>query len=400
MGSSRADLLFPLLFPPSLISVTPNTGSTAGGTVVDLAGVHFQPGATVTFDGIPATGVVFVSSSHITATTPAHAAGQVTVAVTNPDSQASSLANGYEYAVPAIIVAVSSSSAIYSSDGINWNVGSGMPAGINSVVYAQSLGVFVAVGGGGFAATSPDGNVWTPVVVPTRAGIISFAWSNPLGLMIAPSSQLQAGLDSSDASTWNDNSLRGATGGYTAIEWSDAFALFLATASGFGGFTLRSSNGLDGLANWPAQSPLPGDFPSMGGVVRIAAGATAAILASDTGTNRGGRTTDGMTWATMPAPGFPADNYGGCAYGNERFVAISNSGAGAQVSTDDGATWSAGSLAAGAWGDLFFSPALGIFIAVGNAGAGSKIAVSSDGLTWTLSGASADFAKLSIVGSA
>src|SRR3990172_9608606 len=77
MGSSTANLLFPLLFPPTLISVTPNSGLIAWGTVVDLAGMHFQSGATVTFGGVPATGITFVSSSHITVTTPAHASGAV-----------------------------------------------------------------------------------------------------------------------------------------------------------------------------------------------------------------------------------------------------------------------------------------------------------------------------------
>jgi hypothetical protein len=97
MGSSTADLLFPLLFPPTLISVTPDTGPIAGGAVVDLAGMNFRSGATATFDGIPATGVIFVSSTHITATTPAHAAGAVNVTITNPDLQSSTLVNGFSY---------------------------------------------------------------------------------------------------------------------------------------------------------------------------------------------------------------------------------------------------------------------------------------------------------------
>jgi hypothetical protein len=101
-GASLADLLFPLLFPPTLISVTPSEGPTSGGTVVDLAGLHFRPGATVTFDGIAATGIIVVSSSHITATTPAHAAGPVNVTVTNPDAQLSTLLNGFSYGIPLI----------------------------------------------------------------------------------------------------------------------------------------------------------------------------------------------------------------------------------------------------------------------------------------------------------
>ena len=54
-------------------------------------------GATVTFGGTAATNVVVVSGTQITATTPAHAAGAVTVTVTNPDTQSGSLSSGFTY---------------------------------------------------------------------------------------------------------------------------------------------------------------------------------------------------------------------------------------------------------------------------------------------------------------
>jgi hypothetical protein len=55
----------------------------------------------VTIGGIPATSVVVVSSSQITAVTPAHAAGAVNVVVTNSDNQSGTLANGFTYTAPA-----------------------------------------------------------------------------------------------------------------------------------------------------------------------------------------------------------------------------------------------------------------------------------------------------------
>ncbi len=101
-GASTADLLFPLIFAPTLVSVTPNTGTLAGGTSVDLAGMNFQPGAAVTFGGTPAV-VTSVTPSHIIATTPAHAVGAVNVTVTNPDTQSSTLVNGFTYVFPVLI---------------------------------------------------------------------------------------------------------------------------------------------------------------------------------------------------------------------------------------------------------------------------------------------------------
>jgi uncharacterized repeat protein (TIGR01451 family) len=82
--------------PPVLQSVTPNTGSPLGGTPVTLTGQDFQVGATVTFGGVPATSVVVVSPTQITAVTPA-GSGLVSVTVTNPDTQFSTLVNAFTF---------------------------------------------------------------------------------------------------------------------------------------------------------------------------------------------------------------------------------------------------------------------------------------------------------------
>jgi len=85
---------------PHVASITPNTGTTSGGTSVTIAGTGFLSGATVSFGGTPATGVTLASSTSITATTPDHAAGAVSVIVTNTDAQSNALAGGYTYAAP------------------------------------------------------------------------------------------------------------------------------------------------------------------------------------------------------------------------------------------------------------------------------------------------------------
>ena len=87
---------------PTVSSVSPNNGPTAGGTGVTITGTNFAAGATVTFGGTAATNVVVVSSTSITATTPAHAAGAVTVTVT-VNGQSGSLSNGFTYNAPVAI---------------------------------------------------------------------------------------------------------------------------------------------------------------------------------------------------------------------------------------------------------------------------------------------------------
>jgi plastocyanin len=94
---------------PSVSSISPNTGSTAGGTVVNINGTGFQTGATVTIGGIPAIDVSVVSSASITAKTPiGPASEQATqprdVVVTNPDGSIATLTRGFTYFVPTLTV--------------------------------------------------------------------------------------------------------------------------------------------------------------------------------------------------------------------------------------------------------------------------------------------------------
>jgi len=85
--------------PPPTVEVAgivPNSGSSAGGTVVTITGTNFQPGATVTIGGVPATSVSVLASTEIEATTPPLSPGTLNdVVVANPDSSSGTLANGW-----------------------------------------------------------------------------------------------------------------------------------------------------------------------------------------------------------------------------------------------------------------------------------------------------------------
>jgi hypothetical protein len=81
----------------TVTNVSPISGSQLGGASVTITGSNFQSGASVTFGGAAATSVNVVSSTSITAVTPAHAAGAVTVAVTNPDTTSGSQSNAFTY---------------------------------------------------------------------------------------------------------------------------------------------------------------------------------------------------------------------------------------------------------------------------------------------------------------
>jgi hypothetical protein len=82
---------------PTVTSVSPLTGVQAGGTAVTITGTGFSFGAQVLFDASAATSEVVVSDTSITCLTPAHAAGAVTVTVTNTDTQLGTKATAFTY---------------------------------------------------------------------------------------------------------------------------------------------------------------------------------------------------------------------------------------------------------------------------------------------------------------
>jgi hypothetical protein len=91
---------------PTVSSVTPNTGPTAGGTLVTISGTNFFNPSTVTFGGQPATNVVVVNSTTITATTPSNGAGPVDVVVTDGGvclGISGTLPNGFTYIAGAAV---------------------------------------------------------------------------------------------------------------------------------------------------------------------------------------------------------------------------------------------------------------------------------------------------------
>ena len=82
---------------PTVTSISPASGTTAGGTVVTLAGTNFVPGMIVTFGGVEAAETTVASGTSLTATTPLHIAGAVSVVATNLNAQSGTLTNGFTY---------------------------------------------------------------------------------------------------------------------------------------------------------------------------------------------------------------------------------------------------------------------------------------------------------------
>jgi len=92
---------------PTVTGISPVSGSTAGGLSVNISGTNFVDVPRVTIGGVAATSN-WVSSTSITATTPAGTVGAKDVVVTNPDNQFATLASGFSYYDPALTPTITS----------------------------------------------------------------------------------------------------------------------------------------------------------------------------------------------------------------------------------------------------------------------------------------------------
>ncbi len=157
--SATASNAFTFVGPPKLTSIAPDFGSNAGGTLVTIIGSAFQNGATVSIGGAAAPGVSTKSSTSISATTPAGAAGAVDVVVTNPDTQTGTLEGGFTYVPPPTVTSVAPTS--------------GFPAGGTAVTITGTdfvSGATVTLGG--TAATGVTFNSSTSLSATTPAGVL------------------------------------------------------------------------------------------------------------------------------------------------------------------------------------------------------------------------------------
>jgi hypothetical protein len=160
------------LIAPSLSTVSPTSGPTAGGTAVTLTGQNFASGATVTFGGATATSVMVVSATQITANTPPHAQGNVNVVVTNPNGQSATLANGFTFvALAPTVTGVSPTS--------------GPTAGGTAVTLTgQNFASGATVTFGGATATSVmvvSATQITASTPPHKAGAVNIVVTSPNG---------------------------------------------------------------------------------------------------------------------------------------------------------------------------------------------------------------------------
>jgi hypothetical protein len=104
-GTGTGTGLFRYVGAPQVTSVTPNKGTTSGGTAVTISGQDFAGAVTVLFDADPANDVSVVNNTTITCSTPAHPAAVVDVSVSGPGGTGTGT-GAYEYVTSPIVDSV------------------------------------------------------------------------------------------------------------------------------------------------------------------------------------------------------------------------------------------------------------------------------------------------------
>ncbi len=161
-----ADALLLPLTVPTVSTVAPASGSTAGGTAVTVTGAGFQSDAVVKIGGVTAKNVVVVSATSITATAPPHPAGRQDVSVVNPGAQVGTLAAAFTYNDPAtpprLTVTKSGANVV-----LTWTT-TGQP---NYTVFRN--GAATGFGDGSILGTTAAAT-WTDGGSPSTPGSVSF----------------------------------------------------------------------------------------------------------------------------------------------------------------------------------------------------------------------------------
>jgi IPT/TIG domain len=98
-GGGSGSPVQPTPTTPTVTGVTPNSGTTLGGTSITVTGTNFAAGVAVAIGGAAATNVVVASPTSLTATTAQRSAGNVEVTVTL-NGRSGSLPGAFTYVAP------------------------------------------------------------------------------------------------------------------------------------------------------------------------------------------------------------------------------------------------------------------------------------------------------------
>lgn len=205
-----------------------------------------------------------------------------------------------------VAIAIYSSQAVYSEDGINWTVVD-LPFRPSCICYG-SLGFVIADGSSRSVALSADGIHWKASTMPSGNGVsyLAFGEANGKPVYIAMASTAASNYYSNDGITWNSisTSLYGSKSGL--VYQSGEFFVIIGPNTLY-----RSSDGI----TWTKS----GSLPSRRSWSALASNGSNMLVAIDYGTNYYATSSDGSTWALRSTPQMYSTFSDYIFYCNDRF---------------------------------------------------------------------------------
>jgi len=161
-------LVTPLTMP-TVLSIEPSSGTTAGDTDVTINGTEFVAGASVTIGGVAAKKVHVLGPTELSAVTPAGTPGAQEVVVTDTNGASVSGAK-YTYIAPPAITSVSPSSGP-TAGGTPVTIsgsGFGTTTATNTVTIGTAAATVTAASATSLTVTTPAGSAGAAAVVVTN----------------------------------------------------------------------------------------------------------------------------------------------------------------------------------------------------------------------------------------
>ncbi|HZT70141.1 MAG TPA: IPT/TIG domain-containing protein [Terriglobia bacterium] len=153
----------------AIASITPDSGPTTGGTNVIITGSGFDSSASVSFGGVAAVSVTYISSTQLQVVTPAHASGVVSVAVNQKQNQSATLAGGFTYSNTLNISGISPTSGPATGGTVVTITGTGFQTGASVAFGGVSSAAVTVASSTEINAVSPPENTGTVSITVTNA---------------------------------------------------------------------------------------------------------------------------------------------------------------------------------------------------------------------------------------
>ena len=355
-ATSSADH-FLYIAAPTVTSISPSSGPTAGGTSVTITGTNL--------DGPNSLNGVTIG-------------GLAGFDWTSRTSAADNSWSGVTYG-NGLFVAVSydgASRVMTSADGITWTPHTAAAASTwQSVTYGNGLFVAVSSDGTDQVMTSPDGITWTSRTSAADKAWRSVTYGNGLFVAVALDVGTYQVMTSPDGINWTPRTAAAASA-WRSVTYGNG--LFVAVAADGADQVMTSPNGI----NWTSRTAAAANT-----WVDVTYGNGLFVAVATAGNdNRVMTSPDAVTWTSRASTAY--NWWLGVTYGNGLFVAVSYDGVGNRVMTSpDGNNWtSQAAAAANGWTKVTYGN--GLFVAVAYDGVGNRVMTSSRSVAATITSSS------------